>query len=96
MTTNDIKQIKEALKPFINSGLVKESAMKEIEAMKIDGKPVENKLLTRKQVMESLSVSLQTLINWERLGKLKAVKLAGVHLVRYKQSDIDELCSYKQ
>ncbi len=96
MNANELKSIKQTLKTLVDAGFISGKTMDEISAIKDNGKQVETeKYLTRKQVMERLQVSMQTLVNWELGGKLAPIKLAGVHLIRYKQSDIDGLCEYK-
>lgn len=45
------------------------------------------KLLTMKEVCEILSVSMDTLRNWDKSGQLTAIRTIGKHR-RYKLSDI--------
>ena len=93
MSGNESKLVRQALKPFVDSGLISLGAMQEIASMKEeDGKPVKSELITRKEAMKLLKVSQQTLINYEHFGKLKAHKVAGMHLVRYRLEDIEDLC----
>ena len=94
MTTNEAKLIKQTLKGFVDSGLISDGTMQEIANIKEqDGKQAGAELITRKEAMAKLKVSQQTLINYEHWGKLKAHKIAGMHLVRYRLEDIESLCA---
>ena len=94
MNPTEQKLIRQTLKGFVDNGVISESTMKQIENIKQeDGKPAKSdELITRKEAMGILKVSQQTLINYQKYGKLKAHKIAGVHLVRYRRSDIEDLC----
>ena len=46
--------------------------------------------LTTSEVMGLLNVSRSTLTNWRKSGRLKAYRV-GLHAVRYKQSELQEL-----
>lgn len=48
----------------------------------------ENRLLTRKEVSELLSISLVTLHTWSKNGTLKAYRIGNK--VRYKESEVME------
>ena len=48
------------------------------------------KLLKPKQVAEMLNVSIQTLVEWERKGELKAIRTPGGHR-RYKSEEIEKI-----
>jgi len=50
------------------------------------------KLLSRKEAALILSVTDQSLINWEKEGKIKPVKVAG-RIVRYRAEDVIKLIS---
>ncbi len=90
MNANELKLIRQTLKGFVDSGMISEGTMKEIAATRgTDGKTV---LVTRKEACEMLKVTTQTLVNWEKSGELKPIKLAGKTLVRYKLDDIEALC----
>lgn len=96
MTTNENKLVKQALKAFADSGLISAATMAELTEMKqVDGKPARPDLGTRTQVTELLGVCGQTLINWEKAGILKPIKLAGKRLVRYHMTDIENLITVK-
>lgn len=53
-----------------------------------------DKLLTIKQVAETLSVSQETLRTWDRDGKLPSVRSQGGHR-RWRESDINEYMRIK-
>ncbi|MEI6422653.1 MAG: helix-turn-helix domain-containing protein [Lentisphaerota bacterium] len=96
MTTNESKLVKQALRPFADSGLISAATMAELTEMKqADGKPARPDLVNREQGTEMLNVCAQTLINWEKKGILKPIKLAGKRLVRYHMSDIENLITVK-
>ena len=59
----------------------------EILARELKPKPVVE-WMTRNQVKRHLKVSLVTLHNWDKSGKLKSYKLDGT--VRYKKHEVDE------
>lgn len=93
MTTNESKLIRQTLKGFVDSGLISDATMQEIASIKEqDGNESKDELITRKEAMEKLKVSQQSLINYEKRGRLQKHKIAGLHLVRYRLKDIEELC----
>ncbi len=47
--------------------------------------------LTRAKAAERLGVSVQTVDNWAREGRLARYKLAGRRLTRYKAEDVEAL-----
>jgi len=47
-------------------------------------------LLTLKQTSELLQVHPNTLRNWDNNGTLKAVRIGGRNLRRYRKSDLDK------
>lgn len=51
----------------------------------------EESLITIKQAAKKLSVHTETLRRWDRLGKLKAVRLGNRGDRRYRLSDIEKL-----
>jgi len=51
-------------------------------------------LLTIKQVSKILNVSIKTLRNWDKSGKLLATRSPGTHR-KYRQSDIDKFLGIK-
>jgi excisionase family DNA binding protein len=89
MNANELKFIRGALKPYIDSGLLAESAMNEISDMR--GAEGKTTLITRKEACSMLQVTVQTLINWQKSGQLKPIKLAGKTLVRYRRQDVEAL-----
>lgn len=93
MTKNEMKLVKYVLKPFVDSGLISEATMQEIITVKQpDGKTIRPDLITRPEAMKILGISLQSLINYEKEGILRAIKIAGKRMVRYKLEDIEALC----
>lgn len=53
-----------------------------------------DRLLTMKEVKQSLNVCRQTLINWDHAGTLKACRTVGGHR-RYRESDIKRLMKHE-
>jgi predicted DNA-binding transcriptional regulator AlpA len=51
---------------------------------------VTKELLTRKQIAGLFQISTQTIIRWENVGKLPALRL-GAGSVRYLRSDVEKL-----
>lgn len=51
-------------------------------------------LLTIRQVSEKLNVTIKTLRNWDKSGKLPAIKTPGKHR-KYRQSDLDKFLGIK-
>lgn len=91
MTKNEAKAVAQTTKTLFENGIITDETYKAITTITgAEGKPA-RELLTRTQAMQLLGVSYQTLINWERLGKLKPIKLAGRRLVRYDAMAIDTL-----
>ena len=91
MTKIEARAITQMAKPLVENGIITDETYKAITTITgADGKPA-RELLTRTQAMKLLGVSYQTLINWERVGILKATKLAGRRLVRYDSVAIDAL-----
>lgn len=52
-------------------------------------------LLTLKQASELLQVHPNTLRNWDNNGTLKAVRIGGRNLRRYRKSDLDKFINKK-
>ncbi len=52
--------------------------------------PEPERLLTRRDAARILQVSLKTLQNWDRAGRLQPVKL-GYRSLRYRQADLERL-----
>lgn len=92
MTPNELKIVNQTLKGLADAGLLSPQTMEQIAGLKDTpaGAPALN-LVTRKQAGELLQVTGQTLINYAKAGKLKAIKLAGRSAVRYKLEDIENL-----
>ncbi len=90
MNLNAQKTVRQALKPFVDSGLLSTEAWQELEEKmtQIDGRPATPDLVTRPEAAKLLKVSPRSLINWERSGKLQALKLAGKRLVRYRMEQV--------
>jgi predicted site-specific integrase-resolvase len=55
---------------------------------------MERKLLTRKEVAAFLSVSIRTLHNWEREGRLKPLCRLN-RGIRYDMADVEKLLTTK-
>jgi excisionase family DNA binding protein len=47
------------------------------------------KLLSRQELAEHFGCSVATIRRWERVGKLKAVRL-GACTVRYRRADVEQ------
>ncbi len=56
-----------------------------------EGDDMMTKWLTEEQACEYLQVSEAALLRWRGEGKLKAYKLSGQDVIRYRQEDIDAL-----
>lgn len=56
---------------------------------------IDNKLETRKQLADRLSITPLTVDNWRRRGLLQPIKIGGV--VRYDSQDTDKMiAAHKQ
>lgn len=65
-------------------------------SMQVEEKTTElGKLVTVEEVCEMLSVTRQTLIRWEKEGKLHPIKI-GERIKRYKLSEINSLLKQTQ
>lgn len=96
MTNNEIKIVKSALKPFLDNGLLSESAMQEIfEPRPADGHAVRPDLLTRNEACKVLGLCGQSLINYEKQKILPSIRIAGKRAVRYRFEDIQNLLDSK-
>lgn len=84
------KTIKQALKPFVDSGLLSADAWQELQE-KISaegGRPARPDLITRADAAKLFQVSPKSLRNWENDGKIQALKLAGKRLIRYRMEQV--------
>ena len=95
ITENAKKTIKAALKPFYENGIIAADDWKELQTKLTENPqtPKRPDLLTRQDLLKIFNVSKRTLINWEKAGSLKPVKMPGKRLVRYKAEDIEEIAN---
>lgn len=99
MTDRDYKLIKDAIKPFIATGLIDCGVEEEIKTLTTTSatkgsSSKQPELVTQTEAMSILKISRQTLYNWKRKGLIKPIKLAGVKLVRYQIDDLKELLTH--
>ncbi len=71
-------------------------AGKKVGKLVLDNQPEEvpqeeERMLTRKEVMEILKISYPTAVRWDRKGVLNPVVFPGTKKVLYRKSDIDRL-----
>lgn len=92
-SANEIKLIKSALRPFEDSGLLTAGTIGKFMENIAGGaeKPQRPDLLTRREVAQILKCTPRSIINYEKSGNLKPIKVAGKRMVRYFFSDIENL-----
>ena len=90
MSTNAQKTIKQALKPFVDSGLLPADAWQELQEkiLETEGRAARPDLITRAEAAKMLKVSPKSLRNWQKEGKIQSIKLAGKRLIRYRMEQI--------
>lgn len=90
MNPNAQKTIKQALKPFVFSGLLPADAWQELQEkiLEVGSRAARPDLISRTEAAKLLQVSLRSIINWEREGKIQAIKLAGKRLIRYRMEQV--------
>ncbi len=97
MTPNETKLVKQALKPFVDSGLISSATLSQLTAIKDDdGRPPRPNLVDRKETSKVLGCCIQSLVNFEKAGRLKPIKLAGRRAVRYTMQNIEQLLDCKE
>jgi len=52
------------------------------------------RLLTARQVAETLGLSTETVLRWSRRGELPAIRLPG-GAIRYSQTDLDQWLAHR-
>lgn len=90
MNPNAQKTIKQALKPFVDSGLLPADAWQELQEKisAVGDRPARPDLITRVDAAKLLQVSPHSLMNWEKERKIQAIKLAGKRLIRYRMEQV--------
>lgn len=59
-----------------------------------DDSPFDPTWMSIQEVTELLGVTRQTLYNWRKQGTLPAYRIGTGRAVRYKRSDVEQLCAY--
>ena len=93
ISPNEIKTVRNALKPFADAGLISQETFSEIMSRISDGQEKARRpdLLTRKEAAKLMKCSMKSLENYETAGKLKAFRIGGMRLIRYHESEILKL-----
>lgn len=93
MTNNEAKLIRQTLKGFVDAGLISAGTVDEMldPASNGAGKAQRPDLMTRRGVAALLQCTTRSLINYEKSGNLRPVKIAGKRLVRYHFEDVQSL-----
>ncbi len=100
MTPDELRLVKQLLAPWVERVEISQATMKEIASLTETKKTIAESyvqsrklpdILTRAEATQYLGISKMTIIRWERLGKIKSIKIAGEKLVRYKLADVEAL-----
>jgi len=92
MTDAEKKVLMQSAKPLAENGIISAGTMDWLRNLKCGDTVQEpEKLVSRKQGAALLGTSTKSLKNYEELGKLHGLRIAGKRLVRYRLENLMSL-----